>query len=535
MVIARRLAALALVLSLALPGLPGASAKGVDISFASPATLGEASTIEGAHMIALVFKAGQEATVTIDIPRGATYTNATQTEIVRYFELVGQGSYPASMPPERRTLEETQVTLTYGGSPGFLLIEDGKVHLTADGTPAHLVPTTNGECLADQTRQEEQNLVGLMGTTPCLGAGVLALYEPTSGDGQHMEIHVTDASSIRWRGALSSCETDGFCPDGGGQRDTTYGDAPDNYVRVYSRSFIHVAGDAMAVTGEGVFNDLYAHGPSLGIEATDWLRLPATHTAFNCNDCESPDGRTVTVHGAVELTGLRPGTEPGTLTGNAYSPTGAAFFDEEPALFSALADPGIATATAVAAVAGVAILAKLLAPLFTRISGEAALTHPRRQEIMAYIQENPGTTFRELSRGTDIPPASLRHHLDMMARSELIMEQSHRATLRYFENHGKYDHDWQLHVVLRDPDMAHLHAWLHKHPGAMQAYILDAMQESADWSRSTTQNRLQKLVEEGLVTFRSVGRRKHYQAHDRPQGPPPSHHGAPGAWRNGAA
>jgi predicted transcriptional regulator len=165
----------------------------------------------------------------------------------------------------------------------------------------------------------------------------------------------------------------------------------------------------------------------------------------------------------------------------------------------------------VSALGLLAILKWLVAPLFTRLSKSEALEHPRRKTIFEYIQLYPGANFREIARGTGIAAGTVRHHLNVLERSELVVEHSHGSTVRLFENHGKFDHNWSDLVLLREPPLAKVHAWLKEHPDSPQKAVLEAMDRDG-WSRSTTQHRLARLVDGGLATIRLQGRLKIYAA-----------------------
>lgn len=173
----------------------------------------------------------------------------------------------------------------------------------------------------------------------------------------------------------------------------------------------------------------------------------------------------------------------------------------------------IVQAAAVSLVAlAIGIVAKYAygAALFTRLPADEALKHPRRQALAAYIEDNPGATFRELVREVGVPAGTCRHHLSVLQRADVIVEHRHRATVRFFENHGKYDSTWETVVMLREDDLAKVHGFIEGNPGAMQKAILQHASEQWGWSRSTTQHRLQRLVDAGVVTIREIGRRKEY-------------------------
>ena len=148
---------------------------------------------------------------------------------------------------------------------------------------------------------------------------------------------------------------------------------------------------------------------------------------------------------------------------------------------------------------------------------QAPPEHPRRTRIFAYIQSHPGATFREVARATAVAMGTARHHLSVLKRRGAIMERGHRGTTRFFENHGKFEVSWPFVVLLREAPLRRLHDWLAAHPGAPQKEVLEAM-EGIGWSRSTTQHRLQRLVDGGVLELRPQGRLKVYWAND-PGGP----------------
>ncbi|MEK6985611.1 MAG: helix-turn-helix domain-containing protein [Candidatus Thermoplasmatota archaeon] len=238
------------------------------------------------------------------------------------------------------------------------------------------------------------------------------------------------------------------------------------------------------------------------------VRLPLASPSSACEGCLLPDGKTLQVTGLVELSNLRASGE-NRMIASVGGDFSEVRFDEQsiaPALFG---KAGLAVG-AVAAVGVVAVLAKFLGTaLLTRLKRDP-LEHPKRQQIYAYIKEKPGATFREVARRTDTPTGTARHHLSMMKRHDLIVEHPHGATMRFFENHGKYDASWSRVVLLREEPLRQLHEWLAARPEAPQKDVLEAMASEFGWGRSTTQHRLTRLCEGGLAAVRLQGRLKFY-------------------------
>lgn len=135
--------------------------------------------------------------------------------------------------------------------------------------------------------------------------------------------------------------------------------------------------------------------------------------------------------------------------------------------------------------------------------------NPRRRLLLQTIRAHPGATFRELVRSTGLAGGTARHHLTVLRRQGHIVERRHRSTLRFFVA-GTHNDDWEAVVLLRQAGLARLHGWLQEHPGVIQK---DALEVAAEWgwSRSTTQHRLQRLVDAGLLEAVPQGRRKMYR------------------------
>jgi len=215
--------------------------------------------------------------------------------------------------------------------------------------------------------------------------------------------------------------------------------------------------------------------------------------------------KTLSVQGHVVLTDLSH-DDRGKLSARLGGDIQAARLDEQ------ALDPSLLGKT-VSATVGVSLIIlglKVVATaLFTRLKSDP-LEHPRRRRIFEYIQAHPGATFREVARGAEIATGTTRHHLTILKRHGTIMEKPHGSTTRFFENHGKFEANWADVVLLREPPLKLLHDWLALHPEVPQKDVLEAMAVHG-WSRSTTQHRLQRLVEGGVADLRLQGRLKIYK------------------------
>ncbi len=136
---------------------------------------------------------------------------------------------------------------------------------------------------------------------------------------------------------------------------------------------------------------------------------------------------------------------------------------------------------------------------------------PRRR-ILDYVRGNPGATFREVLRNTGLSDGAGRHHVNVLVREARVLERTHRSTLRYFENAAPFRDHWRAVVLLREPELMAMHGWIATNPGCTQKDILAWAAEVPGWSRSTTQHRLKRLVDEGLLTLKPHGRFKRYSS-----------------------
>lgn len=258
-----------------------------------------------------------------------------------------------------------------------------------------------------------------------------------------------------------------------------------------------------------------SNGFDLNVEGSTKLPLA------NAQGCpvQCPKNQTLKLVGFVTLSNL---TREDNGAISARLITGEATFSLDEIAVGSWNGRSLPIAAAAATAGALALLKWLVAPLFTRLSKEQALEHPRRKQIFDYIQHNPGANFREIARNTGIAAGTVRHHLNVMTRSDIVVEHQHGSTVRLFENLGRFQSDanWADHVLLREPPLGQLYAWLKANPGAPQKAVLEGM-EPQGWSRSTTQHRLARLVDGGLATIRLQGRLKIYTAVDRSAKPPP--------------
>jgi len=134
----------------------------------------------------------------------------------------------------------------------------------------------------------------------------------------------------------------------------------------------------------------------------------------------------------------------------------------------------------------------------------------RRLRILDEVAKQPGVSFRGLVRATGMPSGCLRHHVYMLKKQGRLYEvgtQEHRSgqdRRSFFLPTAKGRVEREL-LLYQAPQLRTVRDWVAQHPRSPQRAVLDAMQAHG-WPRSTSQHRLTRLVDAGLVKARREGR-----------------------------
>lgn len=118
-------------------------------------------------------------------------------------------------------------------------------------------------------------------------------------------------------------------------------------------------------------------------------------------------------------------------------------------------------------------------------------------------------TLDELAVRTGVSPQTVRYHLPTLMRNNAVRRVRVGRKV-YLVNGGPGGHD-QRRVLLKHTVLRELHAWIVRHPGRRQVDIVDAM-EARGWPPSTTQHRLQRLEQTGIVHVKRKGGNVTYTA-----------------------
>jgi predicted transcriptional regulator len=152
----------------------------------------------------------------------------------------------------------------------------------------------------------------------------------------------------------------------------------------------------------------------------------------------------------------------------------------------------------------------LFAPFFTRHKTEGPLESERRRSLYERIVEQPGLHVREALRRAGVPQGAGRYHVGILVRTGLVLERRYHGSVCLFPNERPFADSWRELAALRDPDARLLHDWLQANPNKTQLEIVASFAASHGWVRSTTQLRLNRLLDEGVLTVRQRGRFKLY-------------------------
>lgn len=319
-----------------------------------------------------------------------------------------------------------------------------------------------------------------------------------------LSIEVEGLRSLTWFGATVTCDSE-ECPPGGGWRGEQ-ASGPDMYFDAGTYSYVEATAHDASLRGGGAFRAIAIGGP-LSLSVDGLLRLPGVTSAGSCDSCLGAPGSTLEATGNLTLSGMHineRGELNAVMAGNAQ----AIRLDET------FVDPkilgGAAAVVGAMSVVGVALKA-LLGFLFTRRRNDVQEESPNRSAIYSAVVGHPGAGFRELTRITGLAVGTVRHHLTILIRQGRIIERAHGNGNAYFATNQELELPWQAVATLRDPHLRTLSLWILGHPEANQTTILRAM-GTTGWPRGSTQNRLQRLVDEGLVEATRKGRTKHYRS-----------------------
>ncbi len=494
----KRALALAALLALAAP----AQALEAEVEFTLPAQMNGVVHATGAQALSLRAEPSALDQLFLE-SESVIWTTATGAGFLSTNGIVGGGWAPTEQetttPKEHADVRlEAQPSMEYGIQ---VLLEEGSCLMQGDGQLK--VPGQTGAGRSDPIPEPYHRDPYIRPTGPPEDIELAFLQDGAQtwtiqGDFQ-LEL-------FGWKGTLD--HAGGTEPMENGHRTYQSSEAADTYA--YDRDIFLVHQGTLTVHADHAWSAFTA--PVVDVALNGTLALPLVKTPDSLQDDVDASG-TWTYRGQASMLALRPGEKNGQAAAHANVEGDGLNIDGRAFLAGNMATSIASTMTGAMILTLVAIKAQSagLFALLTRLPPEKALENENRKKLYAYIKERPGATFREVLRGTGVPAGTARHHLTVLARSQVIVERSHRATLRFFENHGRFDEDWESVVFLREPELRQVHEWLAAQDEPIQKDLLAHAERAWGWSRSTTQHRLHRLVEGGLVEVQPQGRRKVYR------------------------
>lgn len=321
----------------------------------------------------------------------------------------------------------------------------------------------------------------------------------------NVTVHVEGVTVLEWHNAAISCSHDP-CPSGG-VRDEQGGQLASAEWQQRSLSFVRATADGGTLDFEGTTGLVLAGASALGLHVAGMARFPEAQGSA-CASCLEPDGRTFRATGEFTLANVHP--EGDWMVADMDGDFTSVRFDEQAVDPAQLAK---AVGVGVAVVGSVALLAKALASLFTRLLPERALDHSARQKVFRAVCAAPGSTYRALMAATGLSDGGVRNHLKRLEQAGHIVSRRHGRVVVYFENHGRYDATWRSGMVLRDPVLRRLLGWIAQNPQGGQAAVLAFAQQELGLGRTPAQRRLGRLEAWGLVKVRRQrGKASTYEA-----------------------
>ena len=494
------------------------SATLADVHFLPPARADGLVAGSGLTWAILVFSPGDQTSAVAQFPQAVTAAHF-QDVVAGYTDPAGnEDQFAVPESPTTRELPPFVTNLAFPERIGSIYIEAHNITLEFRGV-AEVKPlegclrATVGIPVFHGRAARYDRLC------PAASAGVAATAAQFDFP---VRLQAKGVAVVEWHGADTRCtgvnETE--CPDGGTRQDETTvvpgGWSFNSKVLGYNR----MTTEGGVLDLEGTSNLAVAGGlvPSVAVDGS--LRMPLAGSAPACAGCLSLDGQTLAVNGHSLLRSLQVSSG-GDMRADLQGDFTSARLDEQavnPVFFSS--PSGIAVAATAAAGGLIAVVKWLLVPLFTRHKLEGPLANERRRRLYECVIDNPGIHFREALRQAGVPAGSGRHHVTKLVQAGLIVERRHGASVCLFENSSRFRDSWHDLAALRNPDLRQLHEWVSAHPATSQKDIMAAFQASHGWTRTIAQERIQRLVRDGLLFSKAEGRYKFYSAVKSPASVP---------------
>ncbi|MCA1812020.1 MAG: hypothetical protein LC623_08430 [Halobacteriales archaeon] len=141
--------------------------------------------------------------------------------------------------------------------------------------------------------------------------------------------------------------------------------------------------------------------------------------------------------------------------------------------------------------------------------------HPRRDLILAIIEEQPGLSFRALERATGFKRGTLHYHVLALMRAGAVWTTRHGQALRHFP--GQQPSPAEVRRLLVEHALDEVDrgivAWLREVGPRRQVEVLEGLARTGV-PRSSLQLRLNRLAKQGFLTRQEGARSVLYIAED---------------------
>lgn len=155
-----------------------------------------------------------------------------------------------------------------------------------------------------------------------------------------------------------------------------------------------------------------------------------------------------------------------------------------------------------------ALLLRLLWPLFTKLSPDQVLEHPRRARILEYVRTQPGVEANTVARSLGLRWANLVYHLGTLARGGHVTIRRVGGRTAIFPANMGYRGREEVVALLRRDTLRLIHERLREQPGLDQ----EALAEGLRLTQQRISQSLRVMERAGLVRFEVANRRRRYYA-----------------------
>ncbi len=140
------------------------------------------------------------------------------------------------------------------------------------------------------------------------------------------------------------------------------------------------------------------------------------------------------------------------------------------------AGAGTAGASGTASSSELRRLLPFASPLFTRFEKDTVLGHPKREQLYAFILQDPGVSLQALCDKTGLSRTAVTHHLRLLELQHLIVSKRMGRSRHYFENGGRFGRDQKdAYAVLHNARTKDVARFVRDHPGAIQKELCAAL------------------------------------------------------------